>query len=256
MPAPALHELQRLFFRALEGDVTPALRDLVCSTPALAADRRIAIYADMYFWRLRGVLADDFEKTAAVLGDEAFTTAVRGYLGAHPSEHPSVRHVGRHFQAYLHAHLPSGAAPWIPDLAALEWARVETFDAADATAVRPADFGTVDPVDWPSIRFRVIPAMITVESGWPIHRAWDDPTTRLAPEPTVLRVWRQDHVVYHCAVDRSEREAMRRLLAGEPFGSICEAFADLPPDDAGAAAGALIARWIEDGLVAGFSVSD
>ncbi len=253
MSAPALRDLQQLFFRALGGDVTPALRDVVQSTAVLPADHRLGIYADMFFWRLRGVLATDFEKTAAVLGDEAFTSAARAYLGAHPSEHPSVRHFGRHFTTHLHAHLPEGAPPWAADLAGLEWARVEVFDAPDATPVRAADFGTVAPEDWPGLRFSVIPALRIVESAWPVHRAWEAPADLLVAEPTVVRVWRQDHVVYHCAVDASEREAMRRLLAGEPFGVICDAFAELPPDDAGAAAGALLARWIEDGLIAGFT---
>ena len=75
------------------------------------------------------------------------------------------------------------------------------------------------------------------------------------PEPTAVRIWRQDHVVYHCAVDAPEREALRRLMAGEPFGDICDAFADLDGDDAGAAAGAVLLRWVEDGLIAGFATS-
>ncbi len=255
MSAPALRELQQLFFRALAGDPSPGLRDVVRSTPALDADRRIAIYADMYFWRLRDLLADDFEKTAAVLGDEAFTAVARAYVDAHPSEHPSVRHVGRRFTPHLHAHLPTGAPPWTADLSALEWARVEVFDAPDVVPVRPADLGTVAPDDWAGLQFTTIPALTLVDSAWPVHRAWESPDAALEPEPTAIRVWRQDHVVYHCAVDASEREALRRLMAGEPFGVICDAFADLDGDDAGAAAGALLLRWVEDGLIAGFATS-
>jgi hypothetical protein len=255
MSAPALRELQQLFFRALGGDPTPGLCDVVRSTPALDANRRLAIYADMYFWRLRDLLADDFEKTAAALGDDAFTAVARAYVDAHPSEHPSVRHVGRRFTAHLHAHLPMGAPPWAADLAALEWARVETFDAPDAAPVRAADLGTVAPEDWAGLRFTTIPALTLVESAWPVHRAWEAPDAPLQAGPTIVRVWRQDHVVYHCAVDASEREALRRLMAGESFGGICDAFADLAGDDAGAAAGALLLRWVEDGLIAGFAAS-
>jgi hypothetical protein len=256
MSAPALRELQQLFFRALGGDSAPGLRDVVRSTPALDADHRLAIYADMYFWRLRDLLADDFEKTAATLGDAAFTAAARAYIDAHPSEHPSVRHIGRRFTAHLLAHLPAEAPPWAADLAALDWARVEVFDAPDAAPVRPADLGTVAPEDWAGLRFTTIPALTLVESAWPVHRAWETPAAVLQPEPTAVRVWRQDHVVYHCAVDASEREALRRLMAGEPFGVICDAFADLEGDDAGAAAGALLLRWVEDGLIASFATSE
>ena len=255
MFAPALRELQQLFFRALRGESAPGLRDVVRSTPALDADHRLGIYADMYFWRLRDLLADDFEKTAAALGDEAFTATARAYIAAHPSGHPSVRHVGRRFTAHLHAHLPAGAPPWAADLAALEWARVETFDAPDVVPLRPADLATVAPADWADLRFTTVAALTLVDSAWPVHRAWETPDAELQPEPTAVRVWRQDHVVYHCAVDVPEREALRRLMAGDPFGVICDAFADLDGDDAGAAAGALLLRWVEDGLIARFATS-
>lgn len=256
MSAPALRELQQLFFRALGGDVAPVLRDVVRSTDGLGADRRLGIYADMYVWRLRDVLADDFEKTAAVLGDDAFTAAAREYVAAHPSEHPSVRHVGRRFADHLRTHPPAAAPPWTADLAALEWARGEVFDAPDAVAIRPSDLAIVAPEDWAGLRFTTVPALVVVESGWPVHRAWETADADLEPAPTAIRVWRQDVVVYHCAVDPSEYEALRRLLAGASFGSICDAFADLDAEAAGAAAGALLLRWIEDGLIAGFATSE
>jgi hypothetical protein len=251
MSAPALRELQQLFFRSLVGDVAPGLRDVVCSTPALDAGARLGVYADMYFVRLRGVLAEDFEKTAAVLGDETFTAVARSYLDAHPSEHPSVRHVGRLFASHLRDHLPAEGPPWVADLAALEWARVEAFDAADATSVGSADLATVLPEDWADLRFMTIPALSLVETSWPVHLAWADPSADLTAEPTVIRVWRQDQLVSHCAIDPAEHEALRRLLAGEPFGVICEAFSDFGDEEAAAAAGAVLLRWIEDGLIAG-----
>ena len=41
------------------------------------------------------------------------------------------------------------------------------------------------------------------------------------------------------------------FVAGEPFGEICGEVADLEPAGAPAEAGALLARWVEDGLIAG-----
>ena len=43
---------------------------------------------------------------------------------------------------------------------------------------------------------------------------------------------------------------MRRMLAGETFGEICQAFADLDDDRAAQEAGALLLRWLEDGIIA------
>lgn len=249
MAAPALRELQALFWRALEGSVEPALASAVISTPPLAGSDRIGIYAGMYFWRLRDVLGEDFEKTAAVLGD-GFAEVVRGYLLAHPSTHPSVRHLGRHFAGFLASTLPPDAPRWLPDLARLEWARVDVFDAPDAEVLTRHDLQALDPADWPGRPLRPVPALQVLESAWPLDRVWRDGGDP-PPSPTALRVWRQDGAVYHCAMDATEHGALAKLLAGASFAEICEAFEHLDPANAPAEAGALLARWIDDGLIAG-----
>ncbi len=39
------------------------------------------------------------------------------------------------------------------------------------------------------------------------------------------------------------------MISGEPFAAICETFADLPAAEAAEEATALLARWIEDGII-------
>lgn len=249
---PSLRELQALFWRALDGSVEPDLEHAVCSTPSFAAADRLGIYAGMYFGRLRDVLADDFQQTAGALGDGRFAETVRAYLAEHPSEHPSVRHLGRPFAAFLAARPVSGAPPWAPDLARLEWARVEVFDAPDAAPIGLADLGRVPAADWPSLRLRPIPALEVVESDWPLDQIWRDGAAD-ARRHSALRVWRQEGAVYHCAMDAVEHEAMAGLRSGATFGEICEALGHLEPEQAAAEAGALLARWLDDGLIAGLS---
>src|SRR5262245_899070 len=167
VPAPTLPELQALFWRALHGPVGPALEEAVVSTPTLGAGQRLGIYAGMYFSRLRDVLAEDFEKTAAVLGTgtDGFDAVVRRYLAAHPSEHPSVRHVGQWFPVFLASSPPPGTPPWLSDLARLEWARVEVFDAPDVTPVRVDELRGIGQADWPGLRLRSVAALQVVESA-------------------------------------------------------------------------------------------
>lgn len=247
--SPALRELQALFWRALNGSVDPALEASVVSTATLPGAVRLGIYARMYAARLHDVLAEDFERTAAALGSERFAETVRAYLAAHPSEHPSVRHLGRHFATVLASNPPAGAPPWLADLARLEWTRVEVFDAPDADPVALDRLAAVPADEWAGLALVPIPALAVLESAWPLHRIWrdggDPPVT-----PTVLRIWRQDGAVYHAAIDALEREALARLRSGERFGEICEALTHLDPETAATEAGSLLARWVEDGLIA------
>ncbi len=248
-PAPGLHELQALFWRALGGSADATLAAAVVSTPSLGSAARLAIYAGMYAGRLHDILADDFERTAVALGAEPFAETVRAYLAAHPSEHPSVRHLGRHFATFLGATPPAGAPPWLADLARLEWARVEAFDAPDATPIALDRLRSVPEAEWPGLVLVPIPALAVLESAWPVHLVWRDGGDA-QPSPTSLRIWRQDGVVYHAAMDLLEREALARLRSGDPFAAICEALTHLEADTAAAEAGSLLARWVEDGLIA------
>ena len=251
---PSLRELQRLFWRSLAdepggGSPAPGLVKLVAPSAMLDAGARVGVYVDAYFGRLREVLRDDFPRVAALLGPH-FEGTARGYLEAHPSEHPSVRHLGRLFAAYLEhgADLP----PYLSDLARLEWARIEVFDAPDA---KPLDAGALREVpakDWPGLRFVPIPALTVVHARWPVHDAWSgaDPAALVAA-PTALRVWRgADFVVFHAPMDPRASDALGRLIAGEPFAIACEAFADLQPIEAAREATALLLGWLEDGIIA------
>ena len=260
MPAPALRELQGAFWRhiaARPGDelrpLPPELAAHLVGTDDLAADERLAIYARMYFWRLADVLREDHPRTAAVLGDEVFRGVVRGYLERHPSEDPSVAHVGRAFAGFLAANFPAGAPPWAADLARLEWARREVFDAPDATPLGLGALRALAPEAWPAARFGAVPALVRVVAGWPVQRPWaagpDDSPEELSAERTALRVWRSGFSVYHAVMDPREEAALTRLVAGEPFASVCEAFAELPADQAAAEAASLLVTWVEDGMV-------
>jgi len=263
VPAPALRELQRAFWRhlaAVPGDepgrpVAPALQAMLVGSDALPAADRLAIYERMYFWRLLDVLREDHPRTAAVLGDEAFRAVAQAYLARHPSEDPSVAHVGRGLASFLEANLTPGAPPWTADLARLEWARREVFDAADAPVLTLDALRAIPSERWSETRFRVVPAFTRLVAGWPVQRAWatapeEGPAT-LAAERTALRVWRSGFAVYHAPMSRREEAAFASLVAGERFAALCEAFADLPDEEAASQAATLLLAWVEDGMIAG-----
>ncbi len=258
-----LRELQLRFLAALtpggpgnpaSGGGDPTLLDLVNGAGALGPAERLGIYADMYRSRLVDVLREDFPRTAAILGDEAFWAAAGRYLARHPSTHPSVRYVGRRFADFLAAE--PDAPPFLGDLARLEWARVEVFDAADGEPLRLSDLADLSPEQWPTLRFRPIPASRIVEAAWPVHAIWAqaeerDPTEVPAPAPSVIRVWREGWSVSHAAAGATERRLLPLLERAEPFAALCAAFGEEQDSEVAAReVGGLLMRWIEDGFLA------
>jgi hypothetical protein len=254
----SLRELQLRFFEAVTAERAPdtALLAAVQDTSALSASDRLGVYAGMYAARLLDVLREDYPRVLAVVGDEAFGDLARAYLARVPSRQPSVRHVGGAFAEFVAA-TPS-TPPFLADLARLEWARVEVFDAPDAAPLRLDDLRAVAPDDWPALRFRVVPACVVLTCAWPVHAIWaaagdeeDDAPIETTRAATTLRVWREDFAVSHAAMTPREARALAALAEGASFAEICESAAQ--DDDAERAArdvGALLLRWIEDGILA------
>jgi hypothetical protein len=263
----SLRELQLRFFAVLGADLAdavpgrdrppapldPVLFEMVNGCGALGTPERLGIYSGMYRTRLLDVLREDFPRTLAAVGDDAFAALACRYLARSPSTTASVRHLGHHFADFLATERTT--PPFLADLARLEWARVEVFDALDAAPLRRADLQSIPADAWPALRFRLVPACAVVESAWPVHRIWADGETALAgppePEATTVRVWREEWSVSHAAMGVVELQAFRALERGAPFAEICAAVAtDVGTSAAAPEVGGILMRWLEDALLA------
>jgi hypothetical protein len=252
-----LAELQRRFWDlATRAPGAKGASECFVGTPGLHAKARIDIYADMFVWRQVDALRSDFPKLNALLGDGGFCAMARAYLRAHPSIHPSLAQLGRRLAPFL-AQRPAPASedtprPDLADLAALEWARVESFEEASApVATAQLVQGRKDAA---SLRLRIAPSLRLLELRHDVVALWNQLEDGLPPAPprtarTYVALWRKDFVVYHAKVDEAEALALRLALDGSTLGEICDPFAERP--DAAAAALQAIASWFAEGWIAG-----
>jgi len=248
---PSLREVQGWFWRSItSARMDRRLLGLVEPSATLTPPARVGVYVEAYLWRLREVLAEDFPRLSAILGPDRFTGLVRDYLAHHPSTNPSVRHLGRSMARHLAGR--KDLPPYLADLARLEWARADVFDAPDSDVLTADDLRTVSPVEWPGLCFAPIPALVLLHADWPVHELWGgaDPA-QLSPSPTMIRVWRDaTDAVFHAGTDAGVAAALEHLVAGESFAAVCGALADVPPLEAAHHATALLARCLEDGIIA------
>jgi hypothetical protein len=273
---PKLRETQTLLWRLIsapEGAAAAieALPDRERSLPRgigavvrgddrLDAVARLDVYSRMYFFRLLECLIEDFPGLHAVIGHEAFHGLARDYLAAHPSEDPSVRMLGRRLGEFLAGHPLSREWCWLPDLARFEWALIEAFDAPDAAPLRKDRLERLSADEWAEARFAITPSLRILEARAPVQEAWaavidGRAAPRLAEEPTVLRVWREELSVFHRVVDEVERVALRALERGERFSAVCESAAAVAGEEAAAArVAALLERWVADAMIVGLEV--
>jgi hypothetical protein len=266
-----LAETQRLFWQLVSAPegvraalATPGaegarLRAAVEATIAgdarLSAVERLDIYAEMYFYRLRDCLAEDFRAVHAVIGPARFHNLVTDYLLVHPSTHPSLRFAGRHLPELLDSHALAAEWPFLADLARFEWAIVDAFDAADAVPLTAKDLESVPAPAWAELRFRLAPSVRLLEARAAVQEVWsqvdrgEKPTAPLET-PITLLVWRSDLRVFHRQVEAAEYAALLRVRDGATFGAICEDAAARGGDDAAAAQlFRIVEHWLADGLV-------
>jgi hypothetical protein len=234
----------------------PALLGAISDRGALGAGPRLRIYQEMYRARLVDVLREDFPRVIATLGDASFEALAARYLAAHPSAHPSVRYVGDRFVDWV-----GGATvdpPFLADLARLEWARVEVFDAADAEPLRMSDLQATTADQWPALELRAIPACRLLRCAWPAHEIWAAPDRwspgeppRWEPRPVTIRVWREGDDVSHAAIGVTEARLLPLLERGAPLSTLCAAVEDdREPEAAAREVGGLLMRWLADGFLA------
>jgi hypothetical protein len=266
-----LASLQRLLYRLItdpEGveaalDAERALPwggigSLIRGDERLSPVDRLRIYADAYFYRLLGVLREDYPATVAVIGDDQFRDVVRAYLAEYPPSRPSISYAGEFLADFLRRHAIARRYPFIADLARLERVLIEVFHGPDASSLSEAQLRAIPPARWPSIRLRAHPAAQVVDVGWrvgEIRRMVDEGKQWCAPAARASRilVWRQNGVTYYRELEGGvESGALDLLLKGATFAALCEAIAAECAGDAVAEVNRLTRRWLADGLLVPF----
>ena len=227
---------------------------------------RLDIYADMYFYRLRDALAEDFPRLVRRIGDTRFHNLVTDYLLAHPSRHFSLRELGRALPEFARGHALEREFPALADLAALEWARVDVFDEADAETLSQQELleGGVSAPD--AFRIGLIPAArleVVDRRVLPLwkHLDADEAAPSADPLPDgdgasgFVLIWRRDGAILHRSLPADEAEWLRAVAAGGmSLAELGERLVGAQPDDVpeqqiAERFAALLSRWAQEALL-------
>jgi hypothetical protein len=255
----ALEKLQAQAWALFTGksDASSA-ESLLKGTGALSASARAGLYAFMYDARIRDVLRADFPKLRAYLGDEAFGALSSAYIARFPSTEPSITHVGRELSGFLR----SQGNVLEAELAALEWARSQVFDAADGTVFpweRVAERASV----FPSLVLRFVPGLRVLELSFDVLSLWGrleegGPVAASAPAAATGRylavVWRKDFTVYHAPIREDEAEALALAREEAPVSEVCTAFAR--HEEPNRRALEVLGGWFHEGWISDAWVGD
>jgi hypothetical protein len=259
----ALAEQQRAFEQAVRQLAEPG------ALLAAPVEPGLTVYRVAYRARLVGALTDNYTVLARALGDDAFEALAHAYIGAHPSERPSIRWFGHRLAEFMAPAAEAGDPlvphPGLVDMARMDWALRDAFDAADAPPLDPATLGALSPDAWAALVLHLHPSVrrehlaYAIEPAWRALREWepesgDDQPELDPPEEHVhtLLAWRHPELDTRWrSLEPLEAALLDAVAQGKPFALLCEQAAGLL-GDAEAAAPAVIAalrQWLADGLL-------
>ena len=127
---------------------------VVLPSARLTAPERVGVYHGMYLARMREALESDYSGLARVLGPAAWERLVQTYVEAHPSRSYTLNVLGRHLPDFVRAARVRRPA-FCRDLARLEWAMTEVFDAPETPLLTETALAAVAPDEWE--RARLVP---------------------------------------------------------------------------------------------------
>jgi len=218
--------------RAARALVAAAARDpesVVLPSKNLTSLERLGIYADMYYLRLIEVMEGEYPTTRQLLGEHAFASACRRFIAKFPSRTRTLNSLSAKFPDFLAKALPRTARHGLAvDVARIERAMEDVFDAPRAEPMTPAQFAAIGSGDWNRATLRMNPALVMLKLRYPANaymtalRRGEKP--RLPrPRATHVIVFRRGFQVFRRDQEPEQWKLLQSLVAGKALGAAVRA---------------------------------
>ena len=198
--------------------------EVILPSAALDPAERIGIYHGMYRLRMAEALESDYPALAHFLGEDRWSALVAGYCAAHPSRSYTLNVLGRPLADWLAEAPRLRQRGFCRDLARLEWAVTEAFDAEETPRLAEAEIAAVPAAAWEGARLVPSAALRILDLGWNANE-WLDSTKddrHEHPRPRRraerLAVFRRDYAVYRRELSLSAFRLLSDLASGRSVG--------------------------------------
>ncbi|KAF1706863.1 DNA-binding domain-containing protein [Pseudoxanthomonas sacheonensis] len=150
-------------------------------------DRRLAIYRDLFFNNIEGLLSGNFPVIRKTLGEQRWRALARRFYAQHRSHAPLFAEIGREFIRFLQERAEGGTddPAWLAEMAHYEWVELglqiadDEIPANDAAGDLLAGVPVLSPTAW------------ALAYAWPVQRIGPDYQPGKPPgTPTLLLVRR------------------------------------------------------------------
>lgn len=138
-----------------------AITSVVAEAGAFSAEQRLSVYRNNTWLTLCDALLQAFPAVTKLVDERFMRYAAHEFIKAHVPVSGDMNEYGSDFPSFLKTFPAMQGHPYVTDVAALEWARQESY----LSPVNPAPQGAE--------RFRLQPHVRLLSSAWPVVDIWD-----------------------------------------------------------------------------------
>jgi hypothetical protein len=142
------------------------------STPT----KRFNVYRNNVFVSLTEAIRGKFPVVERLLGTEFAGAMARVFVEDNLPTSPVMLEYGAHYPTFLKTFEPVAHHPYLPDLAQLEWLRIESYHARDASPLAITELAKIAPEHLADVRFILHPSVRIIASSYPIISIWQTNT--------------------------------------------------------------------------------
>lgn len=258
--ASALADLQAALQRDIVGQTHQTL-DRLSVPKGASPESRLYVYQHAYVARLVEILCEDYDTTWTFLGDEMFYDLAKGFVTKYPSNTPNARWFSHRFPQFLAEEQIGQDAPALVEIARMERALADAFDAADDPIFTRENLAEVAATGIENASLTLHPSVTLIRcetNSYDIFKALrgeeTPPPMANAVEPRWALIWRRDMTCRHMELDAEQGALLDLALQGHNFVRLCEFAVSLgDPDTAAVRMAGYLGQWIENHMVTNLS---
>jgi hypothetical protein len=132
----------------------------------------IEVYRNNYRGNLHDTLAGAYPVIEQLVGKDFFRHMARQFIERHLSRSGNLHHYGAEMAGFVAAFEPAQGLPYLPDIAALEWACHCAYFSDDAATLDIVKLAQIPPEHYSELILYTHPACHLVRSKYPIAAIW------------------------------------------------------------------------------------
>ncbi len=228
----------------------------LCGSERLSPVEHLEIYREQFWLRHTQSLLEDFPGVSALLGQADWERLVEGYLPAHPPSSFSLRDVGAKLPSFIR-----DSATWLEqqalvfDMAQLEWAYIDIFDAAEPDRLAPETLSALGEEGLATAGLTLSPCLRLLGVSFPVEELRkrllsDSDETLVFPalDPHGLVLYRASLALCYRRLEPAAFALLQALQNGQSLSDACEAACALGEAETvrvSECVGAWLADWVQ-----------